>query len=76
MRTFILQSLDGTGGTVAQGRAIFGDRIVEPARGRGPAFHVDELLAQVASLAVCLYAYYACRFIAENRNLGMLLNCG
>ena len=76
MRTFILQSLDGTGGTVAQGRAMFADRIVEPARGRGPAFHVNELLAQVASLAVCLYAHYACRFVARTENLGMLLNCG
>ena len=73
MRTCIL---DGTGGTVAQGRAIFADRTVEPARGRGPAFHVDELLAQVASLAVSLYAYCACEFVAENSNLGMLLNRG
>ena len=73
MRTFIL---DGTGGTVAQGRAIFADRVVEPARGRGPAFHVDELLAQVASLAVSLYAYCACKFVAEKSNLGMLLNRG
>ena len=54
MRTFILRSLDGTGGTVAQRRAIFADLIVGPVRGLGPAFHVDELLAQVVSLAVSL----------------------
>jgi hypothetical protein len=76
MRTYISQRLDGTGGTVAQGRAIFTDRIVEPARGPGPAFHLDELLAQVASLAVSLYPHHACRFIAGNRKLGMLLNGG